>query len=311
MVYRLVLSFEVVLRINEDANVGDFLNQVILSGIRLDDLEFDSVLSDDPSTAIPNDATIFSIEALSSEIDNQFFGICEGGETTIHAGVYGANSYLWSTGETTEEIIVDREGSYQVTITTDCDQTVATALVSLDEISLELGDDISLELGETITIEPQFVSQSPIRAFKWASDNMQALDCPTCKNLRIQGISDTQLSLTLENATGCSVSDQLGLKLVDIQIYAPNVFNPNSGGANNSFFLQGNLSFDIARFEIYDRWGNLMFQKSNIQANQANEGWDGTRNTQASVEGVYIWSAILRFKDGTQGVRTGNVTLVR
>ena len=302
-------SFEIILSIDENAKLGDFENQVVLSGINVEDFELNLLLSDDPQTAIPNDATMFSIEALSSNIDNEFIGICKGNETALHSGIYGANSYIWSTGETTEDIIVDSEGQYQVTVTTECDQTIATATVTLDEISLELGRDISKGKGETIILKPTYFSHSPIITFTWEADNIIPLDCPNCKNLVIQPESDTRVNLYIENGTGCKANDQLELKVVDVNIYAANTFSPNTGGINNSFFLQGNLPYYIARFEIYDRWGNLMFLNKNIIANQPIDGWNGTHDGKRCLAGVYIWSALIRYKNGREEVIAGNVVL--
>ncbi len=302
-------SFKVSLSIDENMSLGNFENQVLLNGLQLQDSELDSLLSDDPVTAVPNDATEFSIEDLDTTLDHQFFGICNGDETRIHAGIFGANSYEWSTGETTEEIIVDTEGDYEVTITTECDETVALATVSLDEINLELGDEKSIEFGETLILEPTYTSDSPILSFNWESDNNESLICPSCKYLDIQPSSDTQVNLCMENETGCNVCDRLAIKVVGIDIYAPNIFNPSLGGINSTFFLQGNLPFSIADLIIYDRWGNRMFQKKNFEANQPEDGWDGRHKGLRCSDGVYIWTATIRYKSGVLEVIGGDVTL--
>ena len=181
--------------------------------------------------------------------------------------------------------------------------------MTLDEISLELGPDISLEKGETIILKPTYFSHSPIITFTWEADNAIPLDCPNCKNLVIQPESDTRVNLYIENGTGCKSNDHLDLKVVDVNIYAANTFNPNREGINNSFFLQGNLPYDIARFEIYDRWGNLIFLNKNILANQPNDGWNGTHDGKRCLAGVYIWSALIRYKNGRKEVIAGNVVL--
>ena len=306
-----VFTFELILSIDKNTNLGEYENQVVLSGIQNEDIEFSAVYSDDPETAVANDATKFSIHELTSTIDNEFFGICQGDEISIHAGIFGANSYEWSTGETTEKIIVDAEGLYQVTITTLCDQTVATATVTLDEMSLELGEDKILENGETILLKPTYLSHSPIASFNWETNNLASLLCPSCENLEIQPDTDTQVALSIENITGCSVKDHVGLRVVDVNIYAANIFNPNSTGLNSTFFLQGNLDFDITSFEIYDRWGNLIFLNEYLEANQPLEGWNGRFKGIDCSAGVYVWSALIRYKNGNQKLLAGDITLVR
>ena len=304
-------TFEIVLSIDETMAFGDFENQAFLSGIRLEDSELDLVLSDDPLTPVASDATKFSINPLASAGGQQFFGICSGGEVRINTGIDGANSYLWSTGETTEEVVVDAEGIYEVTVTTECEEAVAAIPVTLDDIILELGVDRSLEEGESLILKPTYSSSSPVVSFNWETNNFQSLNCPTCKNLDIKPLSDTEVKLSIENVTGCRTSDALNLRVLGVKVYAPNIFSPVSQGVNTTFFLQGNVSFDIAKMEIYDRWGNLVFQNKNIEANQPEDGWDGTFNGQDCMSGVYIWTANLRFKNGAQELISGDITLLR
>jgi gliding motility-associated-like protein len=55
-------------------------------------------------------------------------------------------------------------------------------------------------------------------------------------------------------------------------LYVPNTFTPNGDGVNDVFKAQGD---GITSFEmmIYDRWGQLIFQSTDI-----NKGWDGKVN---------------------------------
>lgn len=304
-------SFEIILDIDKNISLGNYENQAILIGISLEEVEYNSVLSDDPITAIPDDATRFSIDALSTSLNDEFFGICQGGETTLHAGIYGANSYEWSSGEKTESIIVYAEGDYQVTVTTNCDQTIGTASVTMDEISLELGKNQTIERGEIVNIKPNYTSHSHIKSFSWQTTSAQALDCHSCKNLTLQPWSDTEVRLMMENGSGCQTNDHFLLKVKDVKSYTPNVFSPNGDNLNDTFYFQGNLPFNIAQFQIFDRWGNLVYQKKNSIANQAKDGWDGTQNGQDCSVGVYLWTAIIAYKNGQQKTLSGDVTLVR
>lgn len=303
-------SFEILLDIDESTTLGNYQNQAVLSGLRLGEFELNIVLSDDPKTAVPDDMTDFSIDALETPLSGEFFGICQGGVSTLHAGIYGASSYEWSSGENTVSIDVHDAGSYHVTVTTTCDETVGTATVSIDEINLDLGTDQTIQSGETIILSPSYTSHSPIKSFAWQTDS-QILDCPTCENPAAQPKSDTEIRLLVENETGCQSRDQFLLKVAEIKIYTPNVFSPDNDNWNDSFFLQGNLVYDITQFQIFDRWGSLLYQNKNLKTNQKEEGWDGTQNGQNCLPGVYIWTAVIRYKNGQQKMISGDVTLVR
>lgn len=304
-------TFEIILDIDENTGIGNYENQAVLSGIRLGDLEFNDEVSDDPTTAIPNDATSFSIDALATSFDADFLSICQGGATTLHPGIYGASFYEWSSGETTEAITVDAAGDYQVTVTTQCDQTTGTATVTLDEISLELGSDQTIERGAILSLEPNYTSYSHITSFSWQTTIPQILNCPTCENPTVQPWSDTEVYLMVENGTGCQTDDQFLLKVEDVKIFTPNVFSPNNDNLNDAFYLQGNLSYDITQFQIYDRFGNLIYHRKNGIANQALDGWDGTHNGQECSSGVYLWTAVIAYKNGHQKTLSGDVTLIR
>lgn len=304
-------TFEVILDVEEDAAFGDYENQAVLSGIQLEDVPLNTVHSDDPKTAVPDDATQFSIDALSDPFSGKFFGICEGGSVTLHTGIYGANSYAWSSGEVAESIRVSKEGNYQVTITTDCAEVIGTATVTLDEIGLELGHDQIFETGETILIAPNYTSLSPIKSFQWQMSSSQDIVCPSCEIFSIEALVSTEVDLMMENLSGCQTEDRLFIEVADVEIYAPNVFKPNEGYLNDYFYFQGNLAFDIAQFQIFDRWGSLIFHKKYTSANQAQEGWDGTQNGKACPTGVYLWTAVIAFKNGEEKTISGDVTLIR
>jgi hypothetical protein len=42
------------------------------------------------------------------------------------------------------------------------------------------------------------------------------------------------------------------------------------------FYPRGKGVYTIKNFRIFNRWGEMVFEKTNFQANDANAGWDGT-----------------------------------
>ena len=55
----------------------------------------------------------------------------------------------------------------------------------------------------------------------------------------------------------------------DYFIYVPNVFSPNADGNNDMLYVRGNR-IESLRFNIYNRWGNKVFETDNVR-----QGWDG------------------------------------
>jgi gliding motility-associated-like protein len=58
-------------------------------------------------------------------------------------------------------------------------------------------------------------------------------------------------------------------------IYVPNSFTPDGSITNNTFKVDGyGISEDEFTFQIFNRWGVLIFETDNLH-----EGWDGTQST--------------------------------
>ena len=100
------------------------------------------------------------------------------------------------------------------------------------------------------------------------------------------------------------------IKVYDV--YAPNVFSPNSDGINDSFFLFGGPEVQaISNFRIFSRWGDLMYEQPSMIANDDQLGWDGTFNGADLTSGVYVWVADITFIDGVSLVYSGDVTILK
>ncbi len=92
-------------------------------------------------------------------------------------------------------------------------------------------------------------------------------------------------------------------------IYFPNSFSPNEDGKNDSFtiFADPEDVSEILSFKIYDRWGEPVFQKENFQPNIEAEGWNGSDYNN----NVFVYQALILFKDGTEQLFQGDITLLK
>lgn len=68
-------------------------------------------------------------------------------------------------------------------------------------------------------------------------------------------------------------------------LYAPNSFTPN-GDSRNDIFLPEGTGLDASTYHlwIYDRWGNLVFETTDLKS-----GWDGKIKGTKVQEDVYVW----------------------
>jgi len=72
----------------------------------------------------------------------------------------------------------------------------------------------------------------------------------------------------------------------DVLFFIPEAFSPNGDGINDEFEIKGLTKYKTVEIEIFNRWGNIVYQSKNYGKGQGKDGfWDGT---------------------ASQGVRTGS-----
>lgn len=105
-----------------------------------------------------------------------------------------------------------------------------------------------------------------------------------------------------------TVSDEGRIRIPNA--FTPNVSGPGSGdgdGAFNDVFLPVMTGVDEFQMQIFDRWGNLVFE-----SNSTNEGWDGyDKNKRLMPAGVYVYKITFRLSNNSRSTQIGDVTLIR
>ncbi|MCS6789363.1 MAG: gliding motility-associated C-terminal domain-containing protein [Bacteroidia bacterium] len=115
--------------------------------------------------------------------------------------------------------------------------------------------------------------------------------------------------LYVQNDLGCSdffVCTNC-IQVLKRQVYLPTAFSPNGDGVNDVFRpLPLEENFRFYRLEVYDRWGQLVFEGNDVRE------WRGeAKNGQILDPGTYSYKAIIRVPDEGLVVYTGVVHLVR
>lgn len=136
---------------------------------------------------------------------------------------------------------------------------------------------------------------------------------------QIEGIYDITLIAINDHGDGAVCTDTLTRQVTAKQggiTRVPNAFTPNlngsSGGVpgNNAFndvFLPLVKGAEEFNMQVYDRWGNLVFE-----SNSANIGWDGyDQNGKLMPAGVYVYKLTVRLSDGQRSTQVGDITMIR
>lgn len=92
--------------------------------------------------------------------------------------------------------------------------------------------------------------------------------------------------------------------------FFPNISGPQGGGAPgfqnpNSVFRPVVESVKEYHFEVYNRWGALIFSTDDI-----NEAWDGYYKGKLCPQDVYVFKAWGKYQDGQTFIQAGDITLL-
>jgi hypothetical protein len=209
-----------------------------------------------------------------------------------------------------------------------CADTLIRSITEPPEIFIDAGDDQTIEFGDSTRLNGSYVSFNGKDTLIWTP----------AADFRINGITDpevfpkdnTTYFFTLTDKKGCKKQDTVLIRVnKNYMIHAPNIFSPNRSGTNEFFNIWTTRGVKyVELLEVYDRWGNLVYQGKDVKApisgtlitNDINSGWDGkvkrkdsneTDTGPDAVTGVYAWRARVRFIDDEVKNFAGDLTLVR
>jgi gliding motility-associated-like protein len=85
------------------------------------------------------------------------------------------------------------------------------------------------------------------------------------------------------------------------------VAGSGGNGTFNDVFLPIVKGAEEFNMQIFDRWGNLIFE-----SNSNSVGWDGyDANGKLMPAGVYVYKLTVRLSDGQRSTQIGDVTMIR
>ncbi|MBY0435550.1 MAG: gliding motility-associated C-terminal domain-containing protein, partial [Cyclobacteriaceae bacterium] len=138
---------------------------------------------------------------------------------------------------------------------------------------------------------------------------------------KVEGSYDIRLIAQFDHGNNVVCADTITRKVVARQggvTKVPNAFTPNPAGPNggqssngggqfNDVFLPIVKGAEEFNLQIFDRWGNLIFESNSNQI-----GWDGyDKNGRILPAGVYVYKLTIRLSDGQRSTQIGDVTMIR
>ena len=172
------------------------------------------------------------------------------------------------------------------------------------QISLEFGESDQLIASLNIPI-------SQVASITWTP---QELVTPTTQPnvVVVRPFQTTTFEVTIVNLDGCESRSLTLVQVSDPAVYAPNVITPSNQQDNNDIFTifakEGHVR-KIKTLQIYDRWGNMVFQTTNVLPNDRSKGWDGRYKGEMMNPAVFVWWAEIELESGEEILLEGDVTI--
>jgi gliding motility-associated-like protein len=226
--------------------------------------------------------------------------ICSGKTTMLDAGA-GFALYQWSNGSSERQQAVDKPGKYKV-IATDANGCIMSDSVNVavaPSPKVYLGRDTSLCEGELLRLDAG--PNTDTLQYLWSDG--------TTYYYKIASATDfPRVSVIVTNLSGCSGSDSIAILPCDIRKYFDHIQNtitPNGDGKNDTWVVSLLDLYPNAQVQIYDRWGQIVFQSNH---GLPSGGWDGTWNGRPLPMDSYYYIIDLK----VNGAKfTGTITIVR
>ncbi|MFN4932381.1 MAG: gliding motility-associated C-terminal domain-containing protein [Bacteroidota bacterium] len=273
-----------------------------------------------PTTVISNIVTMsvtnLATPTVSISADKNI--ICESQQVVFTATAnFGGTSpqYIWQVGNNTFTTTDAQFTATGITSNTNVTCTLVsnflcttsdTALSNSLNIQVNpiptvvLSNDVTIQQGESTTLTATTAANL---TYLWTPST--ALSCTDCTVTEANPEETITYTFTVTDpATNCSAADSVVVTVIrTFDVWVPNAFSPNKDGVNDIFFVRGNNVKDFA-LKIFDRWGTLMFETSNL-----NDGWNGEYQGRIVNTGIFVYTLDYTLKEGTQGTLKGNISV--
>jgi gliding motility-associated-like protein len=187
------------------------------------------------------------------------------------------------------------------------DTTVTIAEPAAAVLAIVPGDT-TMELGGTLQLNTSLSAFNTDSAvlYNWSAN--EGMSCADCANPVVNTYAkSTEYSVTVTYNGSCKAvaTAKVDVKGNNVAPFVPNAFTPNGDGNNDVFmvFGQGISKIDM---QIFNRWGERVFQSNNQY-----DGWDGTFKGQLQNTDVFVYQVTATYLDGRTVDTNGTVTLLR
>ncbi len=183
-----------------------------------------------------------------------------------------------------------------------------------EALTIELGDNLTIELGESISLNPIIDNASNTVTYLWSSNDVSTLSCLDCMSPEVNTAQSANYSLLVTDENGCHSSDNINIFINrEVEVLVPTGFTPNGDNLNDILTVHGKSDKieEILLFQVFDRWGELVYERNNFEVNDLSVGWDGNFRGKEMPAGVFVWYIEIQLVGGRSNNFKGETTLIR
>ena len=238
----------------------------------------------------------------------------------------GANSYKWypETGLNNTQVANPIARPVETTVYNVIGKDAYNCFTDTAQIKIVVGRPTPINIGsDTIitagtSLQLRVLSTNAINAgndqikkWRWGGD--VSISCPTCPTPEVKLSNDACISCTVVNNYGCVSTDTLCIKTLcpTTELFVPNAFSPDGDGVNDVLLVQGKGIKMIKSFRIYNRWGQLIFEKANFLPGDPAYAWNGTAFGKAVTPDVFVYVSEVICEKGLPTIFKGNITILK
>lgn len=190
--------------------------------------------------------------------------LCQNQDVEVHAGL-GFDSYLWSTGASTESLTFTEAGSYSVTVTQNHGDVICS---STKDFEVKLSNSATIQ---NLTVQDWTDSEniivveltdSSLGDYEYSIDGSTYQDSNT-----FSGLATGDYVVYVRDKNGCGIINQEVFLL-----NYPKFFTPNGDSYNDTWSIKFSETEPTLNIKIFDRYGKF------IKDLNAFSSWDGYYN---------------------------------
>ena len=243
--------------------------------------------------------------------------ICKGSAVRLFAR--GANTYIWSpstalsnTASASPIASPSVTTTYMVIGTDDksCFKDTGFVMVRVYPIpTVEGGQNKTINVGQTVELVPTI--SADVTKVTWLPTT--GILHGNNYSVTVKPRETTEYTIDVKNDGGCTAHGHVTVFVVcnGANVFIPNTFSPNGDGVNDVFYPRGTGLFSIKTMRIFNRWGEVIFERNGFMPNDQSGGWDGTYKGRKLNPDVYVYTVEIVCDNSSTLTFKGNITLIQ